>query len=198
MTGLEKILKAIEDEAKAAADAVIAKANGEAEELLAAAKSEAEKKVSQIAVKSEADVKAALDRAESAAALQERKMILDAKQQIISNIISKAKSALVQLPDSEYFDIILNMIKLHAHKKPGKILFSSSDKARLPKDFDDRLKQALADKKGATLTVSDQNAVNGGGFLLIYGDIEENCTFDALFGTAMENLLDKVNSLLFS
>ena len=51
MTGLEKILKAIEDEAQAEADTVIAQANQQAEEILSAAKLEAESKVAQIAEK---------------------------------------------------------------------------------------------------------------------------------------------------
>ncbi len=41
MTGLEKILKAIETEAQAGADAVIAQAKRDAEEILAKANSEA-------------------------------------------------------------------------------------------------------------------------------------------------------------
>jgi V/A-type H+/Na+-transporting ATPase subunit E len=197
MTGLEKILKAIEDEAKAGADAVIADAKREAEEILAAAKSEAEKKCVQITEKSEADIKAVINRAESAAALQEKKTILEAKQQIISNIITSARNKLAKLPDSEYTDIILQMVKKYAHNKAGSILFSANDKNRLPKDFDARLKQVLADKTSASLTVSDETANLDGGFLLVYGDIEENCSFDALFSAAKENLQDKVNSLLF-
>jgi V/A-type H+-transporting ATPase subunit E len=197
MTGLEKILKAIEADAGAEADTVIAGANREAEEILAAAKIEADKKCTQIAEKSEADVKAAISRAESAAALQEKKIILDAKQQIISNIISNARNSLAKLPDSEYSEIILQMVRKYAHNKTGKLLFSAVDKARLSVDFDTKLKQVLSDKPEAVLTVSEETAALNGGFLLIYGDIEENCTFDALFSASKEELQDKVNSLLF-
>ncbi|MHB8131122.1 MAG: V-type ATP synthase subunit E [Mobilitalea sp.] len=197
MTGLEKILKAIDADAQAGADTIIAQAKQEADEILAAAKIEASKKCMQIAEKSDADVKAVISRAESAAALQEKKIILDTKQQIISNIISDARNSLAKLPDSEYTDIILQMVKKYAHNKPGKLLFSAIDKSRLSADFDSKLRQALSDKPTAALTVSEENATLDGGFLLIYGDIEENCSFDALFSAAKENLQDKVNSLLF-
>jgi len=197
MTGLEKILKTIDDVALVNVDAVINQANKEAEKIMADAKSEAEKKCAQIALKSDTDVKAVISRAESAAKLQEKKKILDAKQQIISNIITSARNSLAQLPDSEYESILLQMAKKNAHNKAGLIQFSKADKARLSVDFDTKLKAVLTDSEGATLTVSDQEADIKGGFLLIYGDIEENCTFDALFASAKEELQDKVNLLLF-
>lgn len=197
MTGLEKILKTIEDEAKAGADTVIADANRKAEEILAAAKKEADKNCAEIVSKSEVDIKAALSRAESAAALQEKKIILEAKQQMISDIISKARNRLTTLPDPQYLDTILTMVKKYAHKKPGKIIFSAQDKKRLPEDFESRLKLVLKDKPEAVLSLDEKTAAIDGGFLLIYGDIEENCSFDALFGAARDLLQDKVNSLLF-
>lgn len=197
MTGLEKILKAIEADAGAQAETVLTQAKREAEEIITAAKMEAEKKSAQIADKSEADVKAVMNRAESAAALQAKKIVLNAKQQIISNIIADARNSLAQLPDSEYIEIILQMVKKHAHNKEGKILFTASDKSRLPKDFDNRLKEALSAKPAASLTLAQETASIDGGFLLVYGDIEENCSFDALFSAAKENLQDEVNRLLF-
>ena len=67
----------------------------------------------------------------------------------------------------------------------------------MKEDFDERLRQVLSDKPSAVLKVSKETAAIFGGFLLVYGDIEENCSFDALFSAVRENLQDKVNSLLF-
>jgi V/A-type H+-transporting ATPase subunit E len=197
MTGLEKILKAIEEDAEANAKTVLDQANRKADEILSAARAEAGKKCAQIAEKSDEDLKAVISRAESAVALQEKKIILEAKQQIISNVLDSARKSLKALSDSEYIDIILKMVKKYAHNKSGEILFSAFDIKRLPKNFDDKLKQALSEKSSAVLTVSGKPAAIDGGFLLIYGDIEENCSFDALFSAARENLQDQVNSLLF-
>lgn len=198
MTGLEKILSAIEADAKHAADIVLRQAEQEAEQILAAAKAEADMKCAEIAGKSDTARKAVLSRAESAAALQEKKTLLEAKQQIISSIIGEARKSLDQKPDQEYTNIILKMVSKYAHNKPGKILFSSADRKRLPSDLDVRIKEALKDKTGAALTVSDEEAGISGGFLLVYGDIEENCTFDALFASAREDLQDKINAYLYS
>ncbi len=197
MTGLDKILKAIEYDAQVNADAIIAGANKEAGEILAAAKLEAEKKTTQIAEKSVAEENDTISRAKSAAALQERKLILEAKQQIISNIITKARASLANLPDSEFTDIILSMVRKYAHNKAGKILFSEADKRRLPQDLNDRMKTVLSGKGEASLVVSEDTVNIDSGFLLVYGDVEENCSFDALFAAAKDTLQDKVNSLLF-
>ena len=89
------------------------------------------------------------------------------------------------------------MAKKYSHNAAGKILFSAADRRRLPEDFDNKLKIALSEKPEAILTLSEDVTDLNGGFLLIYGDIEENCSFDALFFAAKETLQDKVNSLLF-
>lgn len=197
MTGLEKIQKAIADASLSAAESVIAQAETEAQKIVEEAKKEAEIKCSEIALQSENDVKAIYSRAESSASLLERKIILDTKQQLINEVIQKAKNYLTDLTDEEYLDIILRLIKKNAHSKPGKIKISKEDRKRLPKNFDTLLNNALSDKEGAALTVSDEDADIKGGFILTYGDIEENCTFDALFNAAREELQDKVYQLLF-
>lgn len=197
MTGLEKILKHIDDDASAAANAVIAEANNKANEITAAARAEGEKRRAEIAEQSKLDVQACLNRAESAATLQEKKMILDAKQQIINNVILSAKDSLLKYSNEEYFNIILKMVKKYALRQPGKIVFSKTDMERLPQQFDQELQTALLGMVGASLTISDNSKDIGGGFILIYGDMEVNCSFDALFFASRESLQDKVCERLF-
>ena len=57
---------------------------------------------------------------------------------------------------------------------------------------------AIAEKKGGALTVSQETCDIDGGFLLVYGGIEENCSFTAMFAAEKENLQDKVHTLLFT
>jgi V/A-type H+-transporting ATPase subunit E len=197
MTGIEKILKAIEADAAKNANEIIAKANMEANEIKSAALAQAEKKCAEIAKKSESDVKAVLSRADSAAELAEKKILLDAKQQLINHVVQSARNSLRDLPDTDYTDVILRMVKKYAHNEAGKIVFSSYDKKRLPRDFEKLLTQALSEKENAALSVSGDDAGFDGGFLLLYGDIEENCSFDAVFAAAREDLKDMVNNFLF-
>ena len=197
MTGLEKILNTIQEEAQASADAIITQARREAEEILADANREAERKAAQIMEQTKAEGKDILIRAESAAALLELKLLLHTKQHIISDMLQKAREQLMTLSNQEYTDIILAMIKKYCHPNKGNILFSKADKLRLTADFFQKIKEALSDKPGAELIIAEEEPSFQGGFLLVYGDIEENCSFDALFAEEKEKLQDKVNSLLF-
>lgn len=197
MTGLDKILKQIEEEAAANAAKEIASANEKVSEILASAKEEADKKSAAIAEQSRIDIKSALSRAESAANLCEKKMILKAKQEIISDVIAESKRTLLQLPENEYFSVVIKMIEKYALDKDGQILFNSSDIKRMPENFIDSIKEALKNKKNANLTIGENSGNLDGGFILTYGDIEINCSLESLFLSARERLQDKVCEVLF-
>jgi len=197
MTGLEKILKHIEEEATTTAEVILSEAKCKAEEITATAQAEGKEKCKDIAERSKLDVQACLSRAESAALLQEKKLILTAKQQIISTVIDKAKEKLLKMSKAEYSDVIIKMVDKYALAQPGQILFSRADKERLMEQFQDTLQTALLRKKVANLIVSEETRDIDGGFVLIYGDVEINCSFDALFFAARESLQDKVCEVLF-
>lgn len=197
MTGLDKIITQIEDDANAAADAILKEGELRAAEIIAAAEEEASKKQNEILSKAELDVEQMKKRAESAAALRERKRILDAKQQIIRDMIDKAEESILTLSDEAYFELILKMVGKYSLPEGGYILFSAKDKERLPLLFENSLSQAISKKDGASLTISEDLRNMRGGFILIYGEIEVNCSFEALFSATKDILQDKVASLLF-
>lgn len=197
MTGLEKMIKVIEADAQANADKILAEAREESDRIISEAKEEAKQCAAKIAEKPASEIKVIMDRAESGARLVKRQMILDAKQKIINDIIQKAKRKLAGLSDKEYFDMILQMVRKYAYSQAGVIKFSKADLDRLPKDFEKSLELVLKDKENASLTVSDESVKIDGGFILVYGDIEENCSFDALFSYAKDELQDKLNAFLF-
>jgi V/A-type H+-transporting ATPase subunit E len=198
MSGLEKILKHIESEAASSAKELLEKAKAEADKIVAEAKAEGEQKSAEIYRQAELEAAALLNRNESAARSKEKRMILDAKQKMISAIIESSKKTLVKLPDEKYFDVILKMIKRYALEKSGQILFSDSDLKRLPENFEQAVNNAIADKKGAKIKISRETRDINGGFILVYGEIEENCSFDALFSDKIEVLEDKVRKVLFN
>lgn len=197
MTGLDKIVKDIEDESLVKAAKIIEEAKARAEEIMAKAKAEGEQKCAEIEERSKNEVQSFLNRSKSSAKLQEKKLILNAKQVIISEVLEKAKKSLTELPDNEYFEYILKMISKYALVQAGSLLFSSKDLKRLPEGFEESVREALKEKAGASLTILTETRNVDGGFILIYGDIEINCSFDALFLAAKENLQDKVCEILF-
>lgn len=196
MTGLDKILAEIRAGAAESAEEIIAAAKENAAEEKKRGLETAEKQCRAILHQAEIEAADYLDRAKSAAVLQKRQMILTAKQQIINEIIAKAYQSLVALSDRDYFEMILKMIRKHAWPQNGELLFSPEDLKRLPNDFQTQVNEALVGQNGS-LIISVRTRKIDGGFVLVYGDIEENCSFSALFAADRESFQDQVQELLF-
>ena len=194
MTGVEKIVQQIQDDAQQAAQAALARARDEARQIMEQVRGETDAQVAAIEAQSAAAVAAAHESAKSAAALARRRAVLEAKQEIISSAIAEAQKAACALPEQEYFALILKMIGKYSLPLDGEILFNPADKKRLPDSFAD----ALAKQAKGTLRISDETRGIDGGFVLVYGGIEENCSFAALIDAARETLQDQVQALLFA
>ncbi len=197
MSGLDKIISQIKDEADASAAEILNTAKSKADTI----RRQAEEDCSELSARSETQNKAArediLEKSRSSAQMQQRRELLNAKQQLIDEIIDEAHSSLLALPDAEYFDSLLKLVAKHAQPQSGEISLNENDLGRLPADFATQASET-AKKKGGDLTLSDKPCQIDGGFLLIYGDIEENCSFDALFSSEKENLQDTLHTFLFA
>ncbi len=196
MTGLDKILSCISDEANRGADVILEAGKLKASEVLSSAKKEAEKRAGLIIKNAEDKADFILKKAESKGKLKEREQILDAKCEFIGSVLNEAKENLRRLPVEEYFEVVLMLCRKHANTQSGEIIFSEEDLQRVPAGFEASLAEvALA--AGGELKISEKTRKINGGFILSYGDIEENCTFDALFECNFESLSDKLNEILF-
>lgn len=197
MAGLDKIISQIEEESKAAAARTIEAARAEAEKILETARKEAEAECSEIERRSDQAVDNILERGKSAADLKKRGSMLAEKQKLIRDTIARAKSELKSMEDEAYFGMILKLAVKSAQSGEGEILFSAKDLARLTGGFEGQLNAALKDK-GAQLHISKDTRDIDAGFVLTYGGIEENCSFDAIFDSAHETLQDITQEILFS
>ena len=197
MSGLNKLVEQIKSSAKNAADARLQEAKLQAESVLQQAEKNAKKESERIL--QEAEIRAAdgMERSKSTAALQKRRAILSAKQQMIEETIQKARNTLQAMPADEYFDLIGKMVSRYALPQSGHMILSQQDLNRLPVDFEQRLNQEIL-PKGGSLTISSENRHIDGGFVLVYGDVEENCAFEAIFSSKYDILQDKIHEFLFT
>lgn len=193
MAGIDKMIRQIEDDTKAVCDEILAQAAHKADKIAAEAKAEAEKIAVDSKRRTELKVADIEKRGESSAALEERKVALYTKQSIISEMLSKGMESVKSLPDDEYFALILKMVEKNSQPADGVIAFGQKDIFRLPKDFITLINSVSKGK----LTLSDQAAAIDAGFILMYGGIEENCSFDAIFMSEADNLSDRAGKLLF-
>ena len=196
MTGLDKIVQEILSEADSAAAVTLAAARQQAEKIVADAIEQGAAQSAEIIKQSAAETADSLNRAKSAAALQKKKNVLVSKLQIIRFMYDRARQCLYTMPPESYFAMIIKMACKFSLPQEGDMLFSKADLDRLPAGFEAALNKAVKDK-GAVLHISDTSQNIDGGFILVYGGVEENCSFKALFDAEQERLLDKVQELLF-
>ena len=193
MSGIDKIIHEIEFNTDQSCEAIIGRARQKAETILNDAQNEAKRIVDEGKEKTALRVADIKKRGESAAELEEKRVMLSAKQRIISQMLQSGLDQAKNLPDDEYFSLILQMIGKYSLPEDGMILFGEKDKKRFPADMMDRINESAKGK----ISLSDDSAPIDAGFILRYGGIEQNCSFDAIFASESENLSDKAGRLLF-
>ncbi|MEG1957094.1 MAG: V-type ATP synthase subunit E family protein [Lachnospiraceae bacterium] len=197
MTGLDKITNQIIEEANSSASEILQKAEAEAEKLREEALEEAKIECEKINRKSVSEIANYKDRMNSSADLKRRTAILNMKQSMISVTLEKAYHTFCNQEATQYFQTIKEMLKKFVLPQNGEIFFSDADMAKMPKEFVNEI-SAIAKEKGGTLTLSQDRRNVEKGFILAYGGIEENCSFEALFNSKKDELQDEVQKILFS
>lgn len=197
MTGLDKMKSQILDEAKAAAEGKIAEAKAQAEETIRSAKEDAAKQTESILHKSKNDVSNYQERLESSIDLRKRTKILAAKQEVIAEVLEKARAKVEAMEAGEYFSMLLKMVEKYALAQDGEICLCAADLARLPEGFEAEVSR-IAKEKGGSLKLSGEGKQIKNGFILVYGGVEENCTINAMFDAKKDELSDIVHRLVFS
>ena len=197
MNGLDKMKDQILSEANSSATSMIAEAKEEAQSILKQAEEEAKLEADKISQKSKAAVENQKERFQSSTDLLRKQAILAAKQDVITEILDASYEKLIGQSDEDYFTMILKMVDKYSLGETGSIAFSQKDLKKMPAGFEEKISEA-AKKKGGSLELEKEGRNIEGGFVLIYGGIEENCTLRAMFHSAKDELSDKVHKLLFA
>lgn len=196
MTGLEKIIEDIRAESKAAQDRTIGEAREKAAETMQKAEQDARAAADRIRKNCERSIEEGRKRTESAADLERRRKMLAAKQEMIASVMERAKEEFRNLPDEKRFAVMRTMAARAAHPgEKGVIRFSGADLQRVPSDFEEQLAGELP--AGSTLKLAEDAADIPDGFVLDYAGVEENCSIDAVLAGKRDELLDKINQILF-
>ncbi len=193
MNGLEKILGTIKDESDRLSEDIIKKAESEAEKeyknAVAAAQNEADKAVATAKHKA----KIIIETAESGAQSLVNREVLSAKADAVENFIKTETEKWAQLETDKYFAVLLRLITKYAEDKSGELIMSADDINRMPKGFMEKVNSVLP--TGGALQPQKGN-IKGGGFILKYGNIEDNCTFSALVDEKMYEIKDRLFSAI--
>ncbi|NCB92203.1 MAG: hypothetical protein EOM40_06470 [Clostridia bacterium] len=196
MTGLEKIKNQILEEAQKKASDTKSAAEAKAENIKETAREQASQMAAQMEERSRTEAANYRDRIKSSCDLKRRTMLLEAKQRLIGQVIEKAYQSLQEADTEEYFAMMEKLLARSVQKGDGKMYLSAKDLERMPADFAAKA-AAAAKEKGGSLSVEKEPKAMDGGFILVYGGIEENCTWRALFDANREKLQDLAHGYLW-
>ena len=195
MTGLDKILSKIEQESAQKAEATLADANQKAKQILAEAQQAADEKAAVLIEKAQQEAQRKVTAARASAETLTRTNYLTVRNAVVNDVISAAYEAIESMSDEDYFDLLFSLCVKNVEKSECKLYLNRRDLARCPADFEDRINQAVYETGAVQVAKEPKDIENG--FVLVYGDMEVNCTLRAVFDEKMDALKDQLNPLLF-
>lgn len=195
MTGLEKIINKINADSERECASVVAAAHEKAKELEAEAEEARKLMTKKILDEAEEKAREITERGESSAQQIKRQTLLKAKIEAVNEVINTALYELKRLDGQEYFEILSKLAVSNARAGRSVMRLSSDDLKRLPEGFIGSVVSRLP--AGYEIVLSDEPAEIDSGFILVYGDIDVNCTFEALAYEKRDDIKERVCSIIF-
>lgn len=226
MNGIEKITARIASDAEQEIAQLQAQAQQEADAILAESAAQAQRLSDDIIARGRKSADERLERLQSAAQMETRKLKLAAKQEVLGEAFELALKKLCTLPEQEYINLLAALALKASTSGKEKLIFSQKDRAAvgkrvvaavnevLLKDRAPELPGAVAESKvgaflgkvvnnttamvtGTGLSLSEETRNIKGGFIMVDGDVEINCTFETLVRLQREKLEKEVAQTLF-
>lgn len=227
MDGIEKITARIRADADAELAQLREQTEAQILEIQTQSKTQADQERTAILARGRRAAEERLERLKSAAQLERRKLELAAKQEVLSEAFEQALEKLCALPEEEYIQLLTGMVLQAVSTGREQLVFSPGDRSRigkqvvvaaneaLVKEVAPELPDSLADSRvGALLgkvvnsaaaqitgtgllSLSEETRPIRGGFILVDGPVEVNCSFETLFRLQREKLEKQAAEILF-
>ena len=191
MAELQALTDRIRRAAEEKAAEILNAAKSECQEILAEAKRSGDEEAAKIAEEAKKEAERITTRAISAAAQKSAQQKLAFKMEMICSVMEKAKQSFLESENSVYMARLTKLLDSCAQKgESGELLLNKKDKTAVSPEFTAKLKEF-------GLTLSEKDADIEGGFILVYGKVEENCSVEAIFRENYEELVDFIGENLF-
>ncbi len=196
MTGIEKIVEKIREESLRKCETVIEEAKENGTEIIFDEKQKAQKEAEKIIAEGKKTAEKRIGAARSAAETISKTRYLEVKNAIVNDIIAAAFEKIEAMEDEEYFALLLSLCEKNVESGEGTMFLSKRDLERAPKDFEESINSLVYEKGAVRLSKTPKDIENG--FVLVYGDIEVNCTLRAVFDEKLDTLRDALCKELFT
>lgn len=187
---IQKITSKILEDAQGSASQVLQEARQQGEALIEEARKKAEEVKEKSAKEAEEEKERLIARRESVAEIDGRKVVLDAKQRLISHCFEKAIDQITSMEEEKYIAFIVDRIKGCGLAK-GEIALNERDKDAIGSKI-------LGELSGVgNFTLAKEPIQIKGGFVLKDGSVYINGSVESLVDEAREELVSQVASKLF-
>jgi len=132
------------------------------------------------------------------ATMEVKKQVLAFRQTLMEQTFDLALRRLADLPEGRYVDLLASLSLKAVRTGREQIIFSARDRGVYGKQVTIRVNEALrASRKEAALTMSEETRDMLGGVIVTDGQVETNCSLEALAAHARRTLTGPVAEILF-
>ena len=195
MTGLDRIIEKILLQSQENCNAILNEASLEVKKIISEAREKANKESAEIVAKATAEAKKIEAVAKSSAESITRNRYLEIRNAILNDIISATYLEIEKFSDEEYFAMLKRLCINNVLEGECEMHLNGYDIGRLPDDFEMSINSEIYEKGAVHICVTPADIDKG--FILVYGDIEINCTLKAVFDENMDRLKDMLSTALF-
>ena len=174
----EEIKTTAEQASAVALDNAITSFNAEFEKVISKAKTDGEEIITQAVLNAE---------------IEARKILLKAKQEVLSATIERSLEKLMKLPDSEYIALITDMIA-GVVENGDTVIISRNDEKRLTAEVIAKISKVI----GKKLTLSNERGDFLGGVILSQNGLDKNMTLENELSEIKQERINKLSTKLFS
>ena len=190
MSGIDGIKTNILNEARAAADGIISDAVSRKAKIIADLCADAEKEGETALSDARKRAFELVNRANSMAGLEERKKILAAKREIISEVFDRIEMSFSRMESVEYSKLLASMA-VSAGREGGTLVFSENDRQYA------RSVYSMLDPNKFVLS-GDYTSDIPSGFMLCRDNIYTECSVNAAIAEHRRELETEIAGILFS
>ncbi len=198
MNGIDKITERIAADSGSEIQALLERADTQAKEIVAGYQAAADQDYQDAVKQGKRSAAERIERMDSVSQLEARKLHLQTKQEMLNQAYDLARKKLLRLSEEEYISLLIKLAVKGAETGSEALVFSETDRNRCGKQVvlgaNERLKQQ--GHVGA-LTLSEESRSFQGGLYLQNGNVETNCTFDALIRAVRQDSTKEIAEILF-
>ena len=198
MTGIDKITERILSDARAEVSKIEAEAKARCTEISSAGEAAAQDEYGRLFKKGVDDAEKRKERLGSVAQLEARKQMLGIKQQMISEAFELAVKNMLAMDDGKKKEVLAALAARAAHSGAEEVVFPVGTDGAFCDEVVGKANSLLAGSgKNGSLKVSGETREMRGGLILREGNIEINCSLDALVDDVRNDVTGEVAAILF-